>query len=164
MSKKRDSAGLVLYRHRRGSGTVEFFLVHPGGPYWANKDLGAWSIPKGEIEPGEDRLDAARRETLEETGFAPSGRFEPLPPVRLPGGKTVHAFAIEADVEASALRSGTFELEWPPRSGRTALFPEVDRGQWFAWGEALEKISKGQRPILEQLLAKLGVDVAAPPS
>ncbi len=162
MPKRKDSAGLLLYRRSRAGDALELFLVHPGGPYWTRKDLGAWSIPKGEIEPGEDKFVAAKRETLEETSFAPSGRFMRLPPVRLASGKTVYSWAIEADVDARALKSGTFELEWPPHSGRKAEFPEVDRGQWFALSEALVKISAGQRPIIERLLPKLGIDVATP--
>ncbi len=163
MPKKKDSAGLVIYRLPRDSGgEVEFLLVHPGGPYWAKKDAGAWSIPKGEIDPGEDKFAAARRETKEETGFTPRGKFRRLPPTRQPSGKVVHAWAIEADFDPATLRSDTFEIEWPSRSGHSARFPEVDRAQWFGAREAFAKILPGQRPILVQALAKLGVNAAEP--
>ena len=153
MAKRKDSAGLVIYRRRPA---LEVFLVHPGGPYWARKDDGAWSIPKGEIEDGEDKLAAAKRETLEETGFAPAGKFIRLPPVRQPSGKVIHAWAIEAgDLDPAAIRSGAFEMEWPPRSGRTASFPEVDRAAWFDWPAAAVKILAGQLPILERLKERL---------
>src|ERR1044071_8798885 len=121
----KTSAGLLLFRTRDGA--LEVLLVHPGGPFWAKKDDGAWSIPKGEIDAGEDPLAAARREVKEEVGAAPDGRFIPLAPVRQPGGKVVHAWAIEADVDATAITSNVFEMEWPPRSGRRRAFPEVDR-------------------------------------
>lgn len=154
MSKRKDSAGLVIWR-RRGA-ALEFFLVHPGGPYWTRKDLGAWSIPKGEIEDGEDKFAAAKRETLEETGFAPSGKFSRLPPVRQPSGKMIHPWAIEAaHLDPAEIKSAVFEMEWPPRSGRVAEFPEVDRAAWFEWKEAAQKILIGQRPILERLRARL---------
>ena len=153
MAKRRDRAGLVIYRRQPA---LAFFLVHPGGPYWTRKDDGAWSIPKGEIEDGEDKLLAAKRETLEETGFAPKGKFIRLAPVRQPSGKMIHPWAVEAgDLDPAAIRSGTFEIEWPPRSGRMAEFPEVDRAGWFAWPEAAVKILAGQRPILERLKERL---------
>jgi predicted NUDIX family NTP pyrophosphohydrolase len=155
--KRRDSAGLVIFR-RRTAGTPEFFLVHPGGPFWARKDDGAWSIPKGEIEEGEDKLAAARRETREETGFDLDGRFLRLPPVRQPSGKVIHPWAIEAaGLNPAAIRSETFEMEWPPRSGKMMAFPEVDRAAWFDRERAMMKILAGQRPILERLLERLGV-------
>jgi predicted NUDIX family NTP pyrophosphohydrolase len=152
VARRRDSAGLVIYRRRPA---LEFFLVHPGGPYWTRKDDGAWSIPKGEIEDGEDKLAAAKRETLEETGFALHGKFMRLAPVRQPSGKMVHSWAIEADLDPAKVKSGTFEMEWPPRSGRTAEFPEVDRAGWFDWAQAQVKILPGQRPILERLRRRL---------
>ena len=153
MAKRRDSAGLVIFRRTPG---LAVLLVHPGGPYWTRKDDGAWSIPKGEIEDGEDKLAAARRETREETGFAPKGKFLRLAPARQPSGKVIHYWAIEAPaLDASKIKSGVFEMEWPPRSGRTAEFPEVDRAQWFDWQEAQVKILPGQWPILERLKAKL---------
>jgi predicted NUDIX family NTP pyrophosphohydrolase len=153
MARRRDSAGLVIFRR---TPELEFFLVHPGGPYWTRKDDGAWSIPKGEIEDGEDKLLAARRETAEETGFALAGRFMRLPPVRQPSGKVIHSWAIEAaGLDPAAIKSGTFDMEWPPRSGRTAAFPEVDRAAWFDWQQAQVKILVGQKPILERLKTKL---------
>src|SRR5579859_7132586 len=125
----RLSAGLILYR--RYVNTLEVLLVHPGGPFWAKKDAGAWSIPKGEAESDEDLLACACREFTEETGVVAVGPFHPLPPVRQSGGKIVHAWAAEGDCDPAALRSNTFELEWPPRSGRRVAFPEIDRAGWF---------------------------------
>jgi predicted NUDIX family NTP pyrophosphohydrolase len=131
-------------------------LVHPGGPFWARKDLGAWTLPKGEPAPGEEPLEAARREFREETGFSPEGPFLPLPPVRQRGGKEVLAWAVAGDVDPLALRSNTFSLEWPPRSGRRAEFPEVDRAAWFGIEAARERILPGQAPLLDELLRVLG--------
>ena len=149
----RISAGVLLYR-RRG-GVVEVFLVHPGGPFWAQKDRAAWSIPKGEIDPGEDLLAAARREVLEETGLVVEGELKPLAPLRQPGGKVVHAFALEGDADPEVVRSNPFEMEWPPRSGKLQAFPEVDRAAWLALDVAREKIHKGQVGLLDQLEAML---------
>jgi len=149
----RISAGVLLYR-RRG-GVVEVFLVHPGGPFWARKDRAAWSIPKGEIDPGEDLLAAARREVLEETGLVVEGELKPLAPLRQPGGKVVHAFALEGDADPEVVRSNPFEMEWPPRSGKLQAFPEVDRAAWLALDVAREKIHKGQVGLLDQLEAML---------
>jgi len=143
------SAGLLLYRVREG--TLEVFLVHPGGPFWAKKDLGAWSIPKGEIDEGEEPLEAARREFEEETGFTPEGMFRELTPVRQRSGKIVHAWAVEGDCESAAIRSNTFSMEWPPRSGRQQEFPEVDRAGWFSIPEARERILDGQQALLAQV-------------
>jgi predicted NUDIX family NTP pyrophosphohydrolase len=143
------SAGLLLYRVREG--VLEVFLVHPGGPFWAKKDLGAWSIPKGEIDEGEDPLEAARREFEEETGFRPEGMFRELTPVRQRSGKIVHAWAVEGDCDATAIRSNTITIEWPPRSGRQLEIPEVDRAGWFDSDAAREKILEGQRGLLAQL-------------
>jgi predicted NUDIX family NTP pyrophosphohydrolase len=143
------SAGLLLFR--RHEGQLEVFLVHPGGPFWRNKDLGAWSIPKGECAPGEDPLDAARREFHEETGFEVAGPFVALSPVRQTGGKTVYAWAAEADLDPARVVSNTFTMEWPPRSGRQQAFPEVDRAAWFPLEEAHRKILSGQVPLLEQV-------------
>jgi predicted NUDIX family NTP pyrophosphohydrolase len=149
-----QSAGLLLVRRREDG--VEVFLVHPGGPFWRNKDLGAWSIPKGAPEAGEDLLDAARRELREETGFAVEGPFAALAPVRQPGGKVVHAWAVEADVDPSRVVSNTFPLEWPPRSGRTQQFPEVDRAAWFPIDEARRRILRGLAPLLDELAGRGG--------
>lgn len=148
------SAGLLLYRVREGR--LEVFLAHPGGPFWAKKDLGVWSIPKGEIDEGEDPLETARREFGEETGFRPGGVFRELEPVRQRSGKIVYAWAVEGDCDPAAVRSNTFPLEWPPRSGRFLDIPEVDRGGWFGIPQAHEKILDGQRPLLEQLERILG--------
>ncbi|HVE70316.1 MAG TPA: NUDIX domain-containing protein [Thermoanaerobaculia bacterium] len=145
----KTSAGIVLYR-RRGEG-LEVFLVHPGGPFWAKKDLGAWSIPKGEIDEGEDPAAAAMREFSEETGFAVEGELRALKPLRQPSGKTVVAFAVEGDCDPAQLRSNLFSMEWPPKSGKRAEFPEVDRGAWFPIEEARTKILKGQAPFLDEL-------------
>jgi predicted NUDIX family NTP pyrophosphohydrolase len=149
----KTSAGLLLYR-RRG-GRLEVFLVHPGGPFWARKDQGAWSIPKGEFTPGEDPLVAARRELEEETGLLPEGTFVALTPLRQAGGKIVHAFALEGDCDPAAIRSNSFTIEWPPRSGQRREFPEVDRAAWFALDEAQPKILKSQLGLLEQLVELL---------
>ena len=150
MSAKR-SAGLLL--HRRRDGILEVFLVHPGGPFWTRKDAGAWTIPKGEIDAGEDELAAARRETAEETGFTPEGQFVPLPPIRQKAGKVVVAWAVETDCDPAQLRSNVFSMEWPPRSGRMGEFPEVDRGAWFPIEEARVKMLEAQRPLLDALQA-----------
>jgi predicted NUDIX family NTP pyrophosphohydrolase len=153
----KQSAGILAYRWRDGE--PELFLVHPGGPFWKNKDDGAWSIPKGEIDPDEEPLKAAQREFLEETGQPIDGTFIPLDPVKIASGKVISAWAIGHDVDASAVRSNTFEIEWPPRSGKKQAFPEVDRAAWFPGPTALEKITPGQVPLLVQLLQKLGVPV-----
>jgi predicted NUDIX family NTP pyrophosphohydrolase len=148
-----ESAGLLVYRRVEDGWRV--FLVHPGGPFWAKRDDGAWSIPKGELNGTEDALTAAKREFREETGQDVHGSFAPLPPCRLPSRKIVHAFAVEGDVDADAVVSNAFELEWPPRSGRRQLFPEIDRGAWFAIDEAHRKIQPGQLPLLHALSALL---------
>ena len=148
------SAGILLYRRRDGGGpdgAVEVLLVHPGGPFWAKKDAGAWSIPKGEIGAGEDPLAAARREFREETGHAPAGDFLALGECKQAGGKSVVAWAVAGDLDAAAIRSNDFELEWPPRSGKMRRFPEVDRAQWFPLAEAKARINKGQGALLERL-------------
>jgi predicted NUDIX family NTP pyrophosphohydrolase len=147
------SAGILMYR--RSGGRLELLLVHPGGPFWARKDLGAWSIPKGEYAPPEDPQVVARREFEEETGVALRGALQPLGEVVQAGRKVVTAFAIEGDFDPTRLKSNTFELEWPPRSGRKAQFPEVDRAQWFSPEEAREKILSGQRDFIDRLIAAL---------
>lgn len=143
------SAGLLFYRRRNPS--MEVFLVHPGGPFWAKKDLGAWSIPKGEYADGEDPLSAARREFKEETGFPAPAESVPLGEVKQAGGKIVTAWASEGDCDPEKLVSNTCEIEWPPRSGRKLEIPEVDRAAWFAMDEARERILKSQQPFLERL-------------
>jgi predicted NUDIX family NTP pyrophosphohydrolase len=143
------SAGLLLYRRR--SDSVEVFLVHPGGPFWAKKDLGAWSIPKGEYEENEDSLLAARREFEEETGFPAPQTSIALGEVKQAGGKVVTAWAAEGDCDPEKLVSNQCPIEWPPRSGRMIDIPEVDRGAWFSLGEAQERILKSQQPFLERL-------------
>lgn len=145
----RKSAGLLLYR-RRGD-AVEVFLVHPGGPLWANRDVGAWSIPKGEFGPDEDPLAAASREFEEETGFKLEGRFTALTPVRQRNNKVVYAWAIEGDCDAALAKSNAFPLEWPPHSGITREFPEIDRADWFSLATAKEKIFNGQVGLLNEL-------------
>jgi predicted NUDIX family NTP pyrophosphohydrolase len=136
---------------RRRAGAPQVRLVHPGGPFWAKKDQGAWSIPKGEYEPGEDPLVAARREFTEETGIVPEGEFVALTPLRQAGGKIVRAFAIEGDCDPQAIRSNTFVIEWPPRSGRQQEFPEVDRAGWFPLEEAKQKLLAAQAALVEEL-------------
>jgi predicted NUDIX family NTP pyrophosphohydrolase len=145
----RTSAGLLLFRKRTAG--MEVFLVHPGGPFWRGKDLGAWSIPKGEIDAGEDPLAAARRELTEETGVAVEGDFIALAPVRQKGGKIVVAWAIEADCDASAITSISFSMEWPPKSGKLHDFPEVDKAAWFALPEARKRINSAQAAFLDEL-------------
>jgi len=149
----RLSAGIVLYR-RRESG-VELFLVHPGGPFWARKDDGAWSFPKGEYGDGEEPLAVARREFLEETGRAITGAVIPLDPITQKGGKVVRLFAVEGDCDPATIRSNTFRMEWPPRSGRMAEFPEVDRAAWFAPDEARRKLNPAQATAIDHLLVIL---------
>ena len=155
MSSTRKSAGILLFR-RTPTG-LEVLLVHPGGPFWAKKDAGAWSIPKGEFLDGEDARSAARREFTEETGVVLDGILTPLAPVKQPGGKVVCAFAVEGDCDATAIASNHFTMEWPPKSGRHAEFPEVDRAEWFAVDRAREKLSKGQVILLDHLHDLLGV-------
>ena len=143
------SSGLLLFRRRGGA--LEVLLVHPGGPFWRRRDLGAWSIPKGAPLPGEDMSAAARREFAEETGFAPEGALLPLGEIRQKAGKRVEAFALEGDLDAEAISSNRFEMEWPPRSGRRASFPEVDRAGWFGLPEARERILEAQAPLIDRL-------------
>jgi len=149
----KNSAGLLIYRFRDGE--LEVFLVHPGGPFWAKKDLGAWSIPKGEFEPGEDPLQTARREFQEETGCVVEGPFRRLTPIKQGGGKVVHAWASEGDCNEAAIMSNTFSIEWPPHSGKSQEFPEVDRASWMGIETAKQKILKGQVPLIDQLRTSL---------
>ena len=144
----------------RGSGPrLELLLVHPGGPFWARKDQGAWSIPKGEYAQGEEPLAVARREFEEETGARPDGDFRPLGEVVQPGGKHVVAWAVEGDFDPATLVSNSFEIEWPARSGRKVRFPEVDRAEWFAPAVARDKILAGQRPFIDRLAQLVGREV-----
>ena len=148
---KPRSAGIVLYRRGPGDG-LEVLLVHPGGPLWANRDAGAWSIPKGEYADGEDPLAAARREFEEELGSAPpAGAAADLGEIRQKSGKRVRGWALAGDLDATGITSNTFELEWPPRSGRRVEIPEVDRAEWFGLDAAREKINPGQVPLLDRL-------------
>lgn len=149
----KQSAGILLYRMDANGPSV--LLVHPGGPFWAKKDLGAWSIPKGEYSPGEDPLNVAIREFEEETGTRLEGEFRPLGEVRQAGGKRVLAWALEGDLDPAAIRSNTFELEWPPRSGRKQTFPEIDSAAWFSPELAWEKINPSQRELVDRLLRLL---------
>jgi predicted NUDIX family NTP pyrophosphohydrolase len=148
------SAGILVYRRR--AGTIEVLLVHPGGPFWARRDAGAWSIPKGEYSDDEDAEAAARREFAEETGWTIKGELKPLGEVRQKAGKAVTAFAGRGDFDPATLNSNRFEMEWPPKSGRTASFPEVDRAGWFGLAEAAEKIIEGQRTLLDRLEELVG--------
>jgi predicted NUDIX family NTP pyrophosphohydrolase len=149
------SAGILMYR-RQGP-AIELLLVHPGGPFWQNKDRGAWSLPKGEYAAGEDPLAAAKREFAEELGSAlPDRAFLDLDAIKQPGGKVITAFAIEGDFDPAALKSNSFAIEWPPGSGRTQTFPEVDRAQWFSPADACEKILPGQSGFITRLLETLG--------
>jgi predicted NUDIX family NTP pyrophosphohydrolase len=144
-----QSAGLLIYR-QRGHG-LEVLLAHPGGPFWTRRDSGAWSIPKGELSPGEDPLAGARREVAEELGWTPNGAVRSLTPIVQKAGKVVQAWAIEADWNPATLQSNTFELEWPRGSGRVQHFPEVDRAAWFSIDEARQRIIPSQVPFLDQL-------------
>jgi predicted NUDIX family NTP pyrophosphohydrolase len=148
------SAGVLLYRRRAGG--VGIFLVHPGGPFWAKKDDGAWSIPKGLYDDGEEPLAAARREFAEEVGTPIDGEFIPLGEFRLPSGKRLSVWAVEGDIDAGSVTSDLFEMEWPPRSGKRARFPEVDRADWFPPEVARRKLTKGQLQVLDAFLANIG--------
>lgn len=147
MNKK--SAGLLMYHWKEQE--LEVLLVHPGGPYWSNKDKGAWSIPKGEFFTEEDSLEVAKREFTEETGFSVFGEFKKLSPVKQKSGKVVYAWAIEGTIDTSKIVSNTFQIEWPPISGQQQTFPEVDKAQWFSLEEAKEKINGGQIALLDEL-------------
>lgn len=143
------SAGIVAFRRKRGR--IEVLLVHPGGPFWRNKDLGAWSIPKGEYDASDDPEDVARREFREELGIEMTEDLLPLGEVRQRGGKMVKAFAVETDIDVENIQSNAFEIEWPPRSGRRQAFPEIDRAEWFDLGAARTKINEAQRALLARL-------------
>lgn len=145
----KQSAGILLYQVIEDQ--LQVLLVHPGGPFWAKKDLGAWTIPKGEINEGEDALEAARREFMEETGQPVTGHCRPLSPVKQNSGKQVLAWAVEGSFDVSKLKSNTFEMPWPPRSGKTAVFPEIDKAQWLSPEEALVKILPGQQALIREL-------------
>jgi predicted NUDIX family NTP pyrophosphohydrolase len=157
------SAGIIAYRKRR---EIEVLLVHPGGPFWRNKDAGAWSIPKGEYADGEDAEIAARREFAEELGLELSMPLTSLGQVKQRGGKivTAFAFAAEFDIDVRSIRSNTFEMEWPPRSGKRQAFPEVDRAEWFTLEQAHDKINAGQRPLLERLAQMAGITPSRRPT
>jgi predicted NUDIX family NTP pyrophosphohydrolase len=151
-----SSAGILMYR--RTGKALEVLLVHPGGPFWRNEDDGAWSIPKGEMDEGEDPAEVALREFMEEIGSAPDGPLRSLGEIRQRGGKRVHAFAIEGDIDAGAIASNTFEIEWPPKSGRLQTFPEVDRAGWFDLPAARMKIIESQRLLLDRLMDRWSAD------
>ena len=149
----KQAAGILLFR--RGPAGLEVLLAHPGGPLWARKDAGAWTLPKGQFTEGELPLDAAKREFEEEMGSAPAGAFIALGTVKQPSGKIIHAWAAESDFDVTTVKSNLFELEWPPKSGRKAEFPEVDRAGWFSIEEARLKILTGQEPFLDRLLQEV---------
>jgi predicted NUDIX family NTP pyrophosphohydrolase len=149
------SAGILVFR--RAGESAEFLLAHPGGPFWARRDDGAWSIPKGLIGANEEPLAAARREFEEEIGQAVDGEFQPLAPLKQKSGKVIHAWAVEADLDLESFRSNLFEMEWPPRSGRTQAFPEIDRVGWFGPDDALLKILPGQAGFVRELMTKLNL-------
>jgi predicted NUDIX family NTP pyrophosphohydrolase len=154
VAARRNSAGILLYR--RDDAATEVLLVHPGGPFWARKDAGAWSIPKGELDEGEDPRACALREFAEETGTRlPDGALDELGSVKLKGGKVVVAFAVEGDLDPATIASNTFELEWPPRSGRVQAFPEIDRAAWFGLDAAREKLNPAQAAFVDRLEERL---------
>ena len=150
----KHSAGLLLYR--KLNNMMQVFLVHPGGPFWKNKDEGSWSVPKGEYEDDEDPLDAAKREFYEETGEYIDGRFIKLNPIKQKSGKIVQAWAVEGDIDPQNIKSNFFEMEWPPKSGKTQQFPEVDRGEWFSIEQALTKMNPGQVGLVMELTEEIG--------
>ena len=153
---RKQSAGILV--HRLKNNKREVFLIHMGGPFWANKDEGGWSIPKGELQEQEDALSAARREFLEETGFNIEGDFIPLNPVRQSSGKIIYSWAVEGEFEASAIKSNLFEIEWPPKSGKMQSFPEADRAEWFTLEKAKTKILKYQQPLIDELIILLKIN------
>jgi predicted NUDIX family NTP pyrophosphohydrolase len=149
----KQAAGILLFR--RGPAGLKVLLAHPGGPLWARKDDGAWTLPKGQFTDGEAPLDAAKREFEEEMGSKPTGNFRELGTLKQPSGKIIHAWAAESDFNVATVRSNLFSMEWPPKSGRMGEFPEIDRAEWFSIDEARVKILKGQAPFLDRLLALL---------
>lgn len=153
----KTTAGILLYRY--ADGMPEFFLVHPGGPFWSRKDEGAWSVPKGELNEDEDALLGARREFEEETSIKVDGEFIALKPVKGSNGKTIRIFALHHDVDPSRVKSNLFSMEWPAKSGKFREFPEVDRGGWFSFEEAVVKINKHQVPVLEELKEKIDAGI-----
>ncbi|MBC7422246.1 MAG: NUDIX domain-containing protein [Ferruginibacter sp.] len=150
MAKK--SAGIILYRYQ--AAILQVLLVHPGGPFWAKKDVGVWSIPKGEFDETESPFDAALREVKEETGLLLAGNFTALQPVKQKSGKLVYAWALQKDIDATQIKSNSFQMEWPPKSGKQQSFPEVNAAAWFSLEEAAEKILAGQLPLLQELQQK----------
>lgn len=150
----KQSAGILVYRYHKKQ--LEFFLVHPGGPFWAKKDVGAWSIPKGEFDEDEDPLTAAKREFFEETGQKISGKFIALTPIKQKAGKIVNAWLVEGEVDADNIKSNTFPIEWPPKSGRTLMIPEVDKGGWFDIATAKQKINEKQAEFINEAVKILG--------
>lgn len=154
----KQAAGILLYRRPSRAGgheRLEVLLAHPGGPLWARKDDGAWTLPKGQFTDSEAPLDAAKREFEEEMGSKPTGDFQPLGTLKQPSGKIIHAWAAESDFDVTTVKSNLFSMEWPPKSGRMGEFPEIDRAEWFSIEEARVKILKGQSPFLDRLLALL---------
>jgi predicted NUDIX family NTP pyrophosphohydrolase len=150
---KKTSAGILLYRIN--AGVLEVLLVHPGGPFWAKRDQGAWSIPKGEFDVDDEPLQAAKREFFEETGSTVDGAFIELKPLKQPSGKLIYGWAVSGNIDASSIKSNTFSMEWPPRSGKQQFFPEIDRAEWFAVPQALEKLIPGQHGFVDELRRKL---------
>ena len=153
----KQSAGLLLYKFI--DSTIYFLLVHPGGPFWKNKDLESWSIPKGEFTADEDPLEAAKREFREETGFEVDGDFITLESVKLKSGKTVFAWAVEFDIDVTLVKSNEFEIEWPPKSGSMKSFPEIDKAEWFQAAEALKKINPAQADFIIQIISKISTSL-----
>jgi predicted NUDIX family NTP pyrophosphohydrolase len=149
----RQSAGILLFRLTGKS--PEFLLVHPGGPFWAKKDIHSWSVPKGEVDEGEEYEAAAKREFMEETGTLPEGELIPLTPVQQKGGKIVYCFACNCDIDPLSIRSNSFEIEWPPRSGKKQSFPEIDRAAWFDASTAREKIIEAQAAFIDEILQEI---------
>jgi predicted NUDIX family NTP pyrophosphohydrolase len=153
----KQSAGILAYKFT--DSTIYFLLVHPGGPFWKNKDLESWSIPKGEFTVDEDPLEAAKREFKEETGFEPEGDFTALESVRLKSGKIVLAWAVEFDIDVTLIKSNEFEIEWPPKSGSMKSFPEIDKAEWFQTAEALKKINPAQADFIRQIILKISTSL-----